>query len=234
MNYADDIPFVIAFLGGMLSFLSPCVLPLVPGYLSYIAGIRIEDSTSQNPLIRYRLIISALLFVMGFGFVFMALGAGASLIAPLLSLYQPIFTKIAGGFIMLMGIHLLGIIKFEFLYREWRLNPDLQEAQSIITPLLLGMAFGLGWTPCIGPVLAGILVLASQQDNIIQGTILLGIYTLGLGIPFIVTAFFMQQFQQKSKFLKKHLGTIEKISGGLLCLTGGLIITSELQNLGHF
>lgn len=234
MQNFNEFSYVIAFLGGMLSFLSPCVLPLVPGYLSYVAGLRIEEAYETHRHIRYRLIFSSVLFVAGFGFVFMLLGAGASTLAPFLSLYQPIFTKIAACLIIVMGLHMMGIFHIKALYREWRHHPDIDEMRSIFTPLLLGIAFGLGWTPCIGPVLASILVLASNQETTAQGVALLGVYTLGLGIPFILVAVMMAQFQQKSKFLKKHLGLIEKLSGGLLVITGLLIFTANLQNIGAF
>lgn len=227
-----DFVYLTAFLGGLLSFLSPCVLPLVPGYLSYIAGIRIEEATSNDTAIRKKILTSALLFVAGFSLVFIALGAGASGIAGFLRDYQSILTQIAGVLIIIMGLHVFGLFKIAFLYREFRLNPDIDEMQSVMTPFILGLAFGLGWTPCIGPILAGILVLAADQETIGQGMILLSLYAAGMGIPFMIAAFAMGYFQDKSTFLKKHLGTIEKISGVFLILTGIFIFTGELQSLG--
>jgi cytochrome c-type biogenesis protein len=229
---ATDFVFLTAFLGGILSFLSPCVLPLVPGYLSYIAGIRIEEATSNETHIRKKILTSALLFVAGFSLIFIALGAGASGIAPLLRSYQSILTQIAGGLIIIMGLHVFGLFKISFLYREFRLNPNIDEMQSVMTPFILGLAFGLGWTPCIGPILAGILVLAADQETIAQGMILLSLYAAGMGIPFLLAAFAMGHFQNKSQFLKRHLGTIEKISGIFLIITGVFIFTGELQSFG--
>ena len=224
--------YITAFLGGLLSFLSPCVLPLVPGYLSYIAGVRIEDADSDDKAIRKKMLSSAFLFVLGFSLIFIALGAGASGIAPLLRSYQGILTQIAGVLIIIMGLHVFGLFKIAFLYREFRINPDIDEMKSVLTPFILGLAFGLGWTPCIGPVLAGILVLAAQQQTIAQGMILLSLYAAGMGIPFLLAAYGMGHFQNKSKFLKRHLGTIEKISGIFLIVTGIFIFTGELQTLG--
>lgn len=227
-----DFPYVAAFLGGLLSFLSPCVLPLVPGYLSFIAGIKMEEAHSRSFAIRSKVLSSAVLFVAGFSFVFIALGAGASGLAPFFMAYQSILTKIAGIFIVLMGLHLMGIMKLKFLYREWRVNPDIDEVRSFVTPFILGLAFGLGWTPCIGPVLAGVLVLASAQETVQEGMALLSLYAMGMGIPFLIAAVTLSSFNQKSKFLKRHLGTIEKISGAFLILTGLFIFTGDLQQFG--
>lgn len=231
---SSDLPFFAAFLGGILSFISPCVLPLVPGYLSFVAGIRIEDADKNTPLIKTKLLMSSLLFVMGFSLVFIALGAGASGIAELLRQYQSVFTKIAGIAIIIMGLHMMGVFKIAFLYREFRVNPDISEARSVLTPFLLGLAFGMGWTPCIGPVLAGVLILASQQETIVRGMVMLSVYAAGLGIPFIIAALGLGYFQQKSGFLKKHLGIIEKIAGLFLTLTGIFIFSNHLQNIGTF
>ena len=227
-----DFPYLAAFFGGLLSFLSPCVLPLVPGYLSFIAGIKMEEVHSHSFAVRRKILGSAILFVAGFSFVFIALGAGASGLAPFFAAYQDILTKIAGVFIALMGLHLLGIFKLKFLYREWRINPDIDEMRSFLTPFILGLAFGLGWTPCIGPVLAGVLVLASAQDTVGEGMALLSLYAMGMGIPFLIAALTLSSFNQKSKFLRKNLGLIEKISGIFLILTGLFIFTGDLQQFG--
>lgn len=228
----EEFPFFAAFLGGLLSFLSPCVLPLVPGYLSYIAGIRMEDAGSDDAVIKQKMLTSALLFVAGFSLIFIALGAGASGIAPLLKSYQSILTQIAGGLIIILGLHVFGLFKIGFLYREFRLNPEIDEVRSVLTPFILGLAFGLGWTPCIGPILAGVLVLAADQETIGRGMMLLSLYAAGMGIPFLIAAVALGKFQSNSGFLKRHLGTIEKIAGIFLIITGVFIFTGELQSLG--
>lgn len=228
----QELPFLAAFIGGLLSFLSPCVLPLVPGYLSYIAGIRIEEADSDDVIIKRKMLWSACLFVAGFSLIFIALGAGASGIAPLLQSYQGILTQIAGALIIILGLHVFGLFKIAFLYREIRLNPEIDEMRSVLTPFLLGLAFGLGWTPCIGPILAGVLVLAADQETVGRGMILLSIYAAGMGIPFLIAAVAMGRFQAKTGFLKRHLGKIEKIAGIFLILTGFFIITGELQSIG--
>lgn len=230
MNYID---FILAFFGGILSFLSPCVLPLVPGYLSYIADVRIEDATSDDKTIRRKILISALLFVAGFSLIFIALGAGASSISSILKSYQDILSKISGGFIVLLGLHVFGILKLSFLYREFRLNHEIDEARSVITPFLLGIAFGFGWTPCIGPLLASILTIAANQETVGQGMILLSLYAAGMGIPFLIAAFAMEYFQEKSVLLKRNLNLIEKIAGIFLIITGVLIFTGDIQKLAY-
>ncbi|MFT6072922.1 MAG: cytochrome c-type biogenesis protein [Alphaproteobacteria bacterium] len=228
----QEFPYIAAFLGGALSFLSPCVLPLVPGYLSYIAGIRMEDAHSEDKAIKKKMFFSALLFVAGFSLIFIALGAGASGIAPLLASYQDILTKIAGIFIIILGLHVFGLFKISFLYRELRLNPEIDEMRSVLTPFILGLAFGLGWTPCIGPILAGVLVLASNQNTVAEGMGLLSLYAAGMGIPFLLAAVAMSKFQAKSGFFKRHLGVIEKIAGVFLIVTGLFIFLGELQSFG--
>ena len=230
----EELPYFAAFIGGVLSFLSPCVLPLVPGYLSFIAGIRIEDAESTAPLIRTKLLTSSFLFVAGFSLIFIALGAGASSISSLLREYQNILTQIAGGIIILLGLHMVGLFKLSFLYRELRFGSDINEVNSFVTPFFLGMAFGLGWTPCIGPILAGVLVLAAQQETAREGMLLLSLYSAGMGIPFLAFAMGLGYFQKKSGFLKRHLGTIERIAGIFLILTGFFIFTGSLQTFGTY
>ncbi|MEM6603095.1 MAG: cytochrome c biogenesis protein CcdA [Pseudomonadota bacterium] len=230
----QEFPYIISFLAGFLSFLSPCVLPLVPGYLSFIAGIRIEDAEQNTPLIKTKLISSSILFVAGFSLIFIILGAGASGIAPLLKSYQVLLTQIAGILIIVFGLHMIGAFKLTFLYRELRLGANINEVQSLVTPFLLGMAFGLGWTPCIGPILTSVLLLASQQETITEGMALLSLYSAGLGIPFLIAAMSLGMFQKKSNHIKRHLGLIEKIAGVLLLLTGIFIFTGSLQHFGTF
>jgi cytochrome c-type biogenesis protein len=228
----NEFPFLVAFWGGILSFLSPCVLPLVPGYLSYIAGVRIEDISLNNKEIKNKVFFASLFFIAGFSFIFIALGAGASGIAPLIISYKNILTKISSILIIVLGLHVLGLFKINFLYREFRFNPEINEIRSVITPFILGIAFGLGWTPCIGPILASVLVLASSQKTVFQGMILLSLYAAGMGIPFLISALIIEKFQEKSIFLKRHLNVIEKIAGILLLLTGIFIFLGELQSLG--
>jgi cytochrome c-type biogenesis protein len=231
---SGDFSYLISFLGGILSFLSPCVLPLVPGYLSYIAGVRIEDVALNNQQVKNKIFFASLFFVLGFSLIFIILGAGASGIAPFIVSYQPILTKVSGILIVILGLHVLGLFRIGFLYREFRFNPQIEEIRSIVTPFILGIAFGLGWTPCIGPILASVLVLASNQTTITDGMILLSFYAAGMGIPFLISAMIIHKFQEKSAFLKRHLNVIEKIAGILLIFTGIFIFWGKLQLLGGF
>ncbi len=232
MNGFEEFPYLAALAGGFLSFLSPCVLPLVPGYLSYIAGVSAEEAFSDDKKIRNKILFKALLFVIGFSFIFISMGAGAASLSIFLQEYQNILTKIAGAFIIIIGLHVAGLFRLSFLYREIRVNPEIAEVRGIFAPLLLGAAFGLGWTPCIGPILAGILVLATSQETVAQGAALLSVYSIGLGIPFLLSAFALSKFQRVTSGVKKKFAVIEKIAGGLLIITGFFIFTGELQSFG--
>ena len=240
---ADGFIFslLLAAFGGLLSFLSPCVLPLVPGYLCFAAGMEFDElAEADKGTIYTRVLPTAFAFVLGFSVVFISLGAGAAAINPLILGHKEILGKIAGVFIIALGLHMTGLIRFSFLQKELRLNSriDTQDTKTPQWQLLaafgLGIAFAFGWTPCIGPILATILTLAASSESLTQGIILLTAYALGLGIPFILTSLGVSYFLQTSARLKQNMRMIEIGTGILLAATGILIYLGSLQNLAGY
>jgi cytochrome c-type biogenesis protein len=219
--------YLPSFLAGLLSFASPCVLPLVPAYICYLAGSSFEeliDGASSRTL-RRRIVLASLLFVAGFSTVFVILGASASVIGQALRVNQDVLSKIAGGAIVLFGLHFLGIFRLHFLNFEKRFafpRPDAPLAAYGI-----GLAFAFGWTPCIGPVLAAILAVAAREESIMQGVLLLSSYSLGLGLPFIAAGAAVPVFLRFSGRARKHLHMFEKIAGAGLVVTGLLFLSGE-------
>ena len=217
----------IAFGAGLISFLSPCVLPLIPGYISYISG------TTYNELIETKVKISPLLFfTLGFSLVFILFGAAATFVGQLFLSYSNELRIIAGIIIILFSLQILGFLNLKFLNYEKRLN--ISKNNSFISPILLGVSFGFGWTPCIGPILGSILVLATTEESLIRGIVLLCFYSLGLAIPFILSGVLIQKFIGVSNKLKSKMYLIVNISGYLLLVTGVLILTNQLQALGFY
>ena len=222
------IELLVAFSAGIISFLSPCVLPLIPGYISYISG------TSLNELLNKKEInlLPIILFTFGFSIVFIFFGATATLIGQLLLKNSNELRIIAGIIIIIFSLHILKIIDLKFLNYEKRVQSEVR--QGFFAPILIGMAFGFGWTPCIGPILGSILVLATTSESITKGVLLLSSYSLGLAIPFILSGYLIQKFMLVSKNIKQKINLIEKIGGILLLLTGILITTNQLQVLGYY
>ena len=222
------IEIFIAFGAGLLSFLSPCVLPLIPGYISYVSG------SSLNELLKKKEInlIPTILFVFGFSLIFIFFGATATTIGKLLLKNSNELRIVAGIVIIILSLHILKVINIKFLNYEKRVHSEIN--QGFFAPILIGMAFAFGWTPCIGPMLGSILILASTTESISQGVVLLSFYSLGLGIPFILSGYLIQKFILISKNLKQKMNIIEKTGGTLLLLTGFLIITDQLQILGFY
>lgn len=227
-----DVNLFGAFLGGVLSFASPCILPLVPPYLCYIAGLSYEELTDEQRPQSGRVVLAALCFVLGFAAVFIAFGATASVLGQFVSENIDIFSKIAGGMIILFGLHFLGVLQFSFLYRQARL--EIGRAGSLIGAFVMGLAFAFGWTPCVGPILAAILFMAGGGDSVGQGVLLLSVYALGIGLPFVLAAAFVSKFIGVSARLRRHLGTVEKVSGAFLVLTGLLFIFSGMDDIGFW
>jgi cytochrome c-type biogenesis protein len=222
------IELFIAFGAGLISFLSPCVLPLIPGYISYISG------SSLNELIEKKTvnIFPIILFTFGFSLVFISFGATASFLGSVI-LNNSYELRIASGIIIIIfSLHILGIINLNFLNYEKRIYT--KKKSGIFSSILVGMAFGFGWTPCIGPILGSILALASTEQSLNRGIILLVFYSLGLAIPFILSGYLIQKFLVFSKNLKSKMNIILKSGGALLLLTGILIITNQLQTLGFY
>jgi len=219
---------LIAFGAGLISFLSPCVLPLIPGYISYISG------SSLNELLEKKNVnlLPIVLFTVGFSIVFIIFGASATFLGKFLLSNSFPLRIVAGIIILFFSLHILGVFKIKFLNYEKRFYADRNK--NILSSLLIGMAFAFGWTPCIGPILGSILVLASTEESINKGILLLFFYSLGLAIPFILSGYLIQKFLAISKNLKKNMNLITKTGGSLLLITGILIITNHLQSLGFY
>lgn len=232
---SDNISIWTSFAAGIVSFLSPCVLPLVPGYISYVSGLSLDElskSSDSNAALR-KTLFGALLFVLGFSTVFTLMGASASAIGRLLLNHLPIINKIAGSLIILFGLHTMGVVRIPWLYYEKRFHSSGEMAHWF-SPLVMGFAFAFGWTPCIGPILAGILALAATQSTVFQGTLLLFIYSMGLGIPFLLTALGVQYFLRFFARYKKFIRWGEICAGLLLVFVGVLIFTNKLTVLIRF
>lgn len=216
----QNVTIVAAMLAGLISFLSPCVLPLVPPYLVYLTGTSFERlaSAEPEPAVRRETVMAALLFVCGFTTVFVALGASASLIGALLRAYSHLLAIVAGIAIMIMGLHFLGLTRIGLLQREKRL--EIPKPVGLWGAYVMGLAFAFGWTPCIGPVLAAILAVAATEATVAKGAGLLAVYSLGLGIPFVLAAFAIEPFAAFLARFRRHIVHMERVMGGLLVLTG--------------
>ena len=220
----------IAFLAGLISFLSPCVLPLIPGYISYISG------TSLDKLVKNKgnlVVLKTIFFTLGFSAVFISFGSTATFIGKFFLTNSNTFRIIAGLIIIIFSLQLIGIINFQFMNKDIRIFTNKYN-RSYAFPLLVGAAFGFGWTPCIGPILGSILVLAATEENINKGILLLISYSLGLALPFILSGYLIQKFLIFSKNFKKNINLVSKIGGIILLITGILILTNQLQALGYY
>ena len=214
-----EVSIPAAVLGGLISFLSPCVLPLVPPYLSYLAGTTLDElQAGDDWAVRRRALLTALLFVAGFSTVFVLLGATASVLGQALRQHLEVLSTVAGVAIIIMGLHLLGVFRIGLLYREARV--EVGRSASVWGAYLMGLAFAFGWTPCIGPILAAILALAGSETSVARGALLLGAYSAGLGIPFVLAALAMKPFVAFLKRVRSRFGMIEKAMGAFLVLTG--------------
>jgi cytochrome c-type biogenesis protein len=226
-----DVTYIGALIAGLLSFLSPCVLPLVPPYLCFLGGTTFDQlaGKDETPSHVYRtVVLSAVAFVLGFTTVFVILGATATAAGQLLAANLPLLSKIAGVIIIVAGLHFLGLIHLPILHREARYHADVRPA-GLIGAYVIGLAFAFGWTPCIGPVLAAILAIAAGEDSVSKGVSLLFVYSLGLGIPFVAAALALRPFLNSMQRLRKHLALVEKLLGGFLVLTGILFLTNSMS-----
>ena len=220
----------IAFLAGLVSFLSPCVLPLIPGYISYISGTSFDKLALEK---KNLIFIKTIFFTLGFSFVFISFGLTASFIGKFFLTNSNIFRIVAGLVIILFSLHLIGIINFQFMNKDMRFFTG-QQKKYLAFPLLVGVAFGFGWTPCIGPILGAILTLAAIEENINKSILLLSFYSLGLAIPFIISGVLIEKFLFFSKNFRKYVPIVTRIGGTVLLLTGIAILTGQLQVLGFF
>ena len=230
-----DITVWGAFLAGIISFLSPCILPIIPPYICFLAGMSLDQVTDVEKTsgTGRKILISALAFVFGFGTVFILLGASASYLGQALVDYFDVLKYFAGAVIILMGLHFLGIFRISMLYRSAKIEVQKKPA-GIFGAYLVGLAFAFGWTPCVGPVLASILFVAGAEDSAAQGALLLGAYAAGIGIPFLLAATFAGPFVKFMQKFSRHMAMVEKVMGALLVITGVLIMTGYMQELGFF
>jgi len=222
-----------AFLAGILSFLSPCVLPLVPGYVSLISGATVEDLQSPERRMLSTVMLHSVTFVLGFSVVFIALGAVATGIGQVVNEYHSLLSKIAGIVVIIFGLHLTGIWKIKALYADKRMH-DVKGGSSAVGSFAVGFAFAFGWTPCIGPILTAILALAAQRHTVFQGMFLLAIYSAGLAIPFLLTSVGLGQFLRLYGGLRKHLQMVEVSSGVLLIALGILMATNKFTVISRY
>jgi cytochrome c-type biogenesis protein len=231
-----DVTHGGALVAGILSFVSPCVLPLVPPYLCYIGGVSLDQLTGgegSERVARHRIAFSALAFVLGFSTIFILLGATASVLGRLVASQLGVLSIVAGGVIIAMGLHFLGVFKIGLMHRQARLELRNHPAGPI-GAYFVGLAFAIGWTPCIGPVLAAILAVAGSEQTVTRGAVLLAAYSLGLGLPFILAGFFAGSFMHFMRRFRGHVGSVEKVMGALLVLTGILFITGHMTTFSFW
>jgi cytochrome c-type biogenesis protein len=227
-----SVSFPAAALGGLISFLSPCVLPLVPPYLSFLAGTTFDRLNAGDGAVRRRAVLAALLFVAGFSTVFVLLGATASALGQAVRQYLDVLSTAAGAAIIVMGLHFLGLFRIGLFYREARFNVD--KPVGLWGAYVMGLAFAFGWTPCIGPVLAAILAVAGSESSVAHGALLLAAYSAGLGIPFLLAAFAMKPTVALLRRMRSHFATVEKAMGVLLVLTGIAFLTGWITNMSFW
>ena len=220
----------LAFLAGLISFLSPCVLPLIPGYISYISGTSLDKIKEEE---KNLVVIKTIFFTLGFSFVFIVLGSAASFVGKFFLINSNIFRIVAGIIIIVFALQLIGIINFNFMNKDTRIFTN-QYNNSLVFPLLVGAAFAFGWTPCIGPILGSILTLSAIEENFGKSLLLLSFYSFGLAVPFIISGILIDKFLLFSKSFRKYMSVIMKVGGTILLLTGVAILTGQLQVLGFF
>jgi cytochrome c-type biogenesis protein len=232
---SDQVTLLAAFAAGFLSFVSPCVLPLIPGYVSFVSGLTLEEMRGDTAVTnaRRQVLVASLWFVLGFSLVFIALGATASVIGKVLLQNQPILSKVAGAILIVLGLHTMGVFRLRFLESEKRVHTQTKP-RGPLGAVLVGVAFAFGWTPCIGPILGGILTIAGSRETVTEGVQLLAVYSLGLGIPFLLTAMAINQFFAASARIRKYYHAIEVTSGALIVVIGLLIFFNQFTLITQY
>jgi cytochrome c-type biogenesis protein len=225
---SQEVTLLAAFAAGILSFISPCVLPLIPGYISFISGLTLEEMQGQDAgrASRRHVLIASLAFVLGFTVIFVAAGASATAIGKFLRLYAPIINKVAGALLIVLGLHMMGVFRIRLLENEKRIHAQRKPAGPI-GAFFVGIAFAFGWTPCIGPILGGILTIAASKESVGEGVQLLAMYSLGLGVPFLLTSVAINQFFAATRRIRPYYHAIELVSGALLIGVGLLIFFDQ-------
>jgi cytochrome c-type biogenesis protein len=230
----DRVSVISAFIAGVASFISPCVLPLVPGYISFISGVSLDRlRQEQTESTRRSVIFASLIFIAGFSTIFILLGASATYAGQFLQQNKILFNRIAGILIIVFGLHVAGLFQIKFLNYEKRFDMN-RKPVGMLSAFLVGLAFAAGWTPCIGPILATILIVASNQESSLQGILLLASYSLGLAIPFFLTAIALNSFLGLFSWIKRHYRAIEYASGGLLVVLGIMVMTNLFSGLAKY
>src|SRR5713226_73752 len=224
---------ILAFFAGLTSFLSPCVLPLVPGYLSMISGAGLEELKVPQAHLMRRVMLNSIAFILGFSVVFIALGAAATEIGQVLGVYKHTLARVAGVVIILFGLHLTGIFKIKALYTDARLH-SVKGSSTPLGAFVIGFAFAFGWTPCLGPILSAVLTIAGQQGTMMKGIILLTVYSLGLAVPFLLTSLLMERFLKFYSRFRSHMHALEVASGGLLIALGILLVIGRFTLISNW
>jgi cytochrome c-type biogenesis protein len=236
----ENVTLLAAFGAGLLSFVSPCVLPLVPGYLSYVSGLSLDELRGTSTAVaaspataRSRVLVASLAFILGFSLVFVALGATASAAGQFLIERLPVLSRLAGAVIIVFGLHTMGVLRIEWLYQTRQVQTTRKPAGPL-GAMLVGAAFAFGWTPCLGPILAGILAVGASRDTVGDAVQLLATYSLGLGVPFLATGLAINRFFGAMAKIRRHYHTIELVSGALLVVIGLLIFTNRFTVLAQW
>jgi cytochrome c-type biogenesis protein len=224
---------IAAFAAGIFSFLSPCVLPLVPGYLSMISGAGLEELKAPQAHLMRRVMVNSAVFVLGFSVVFITLGLAATGVGQVLGMYKHTLARVAGVVIILFGLHLTGIFKIKALYTDARLH-NVKGSSTPLGAFVIGFAFAFGWTPCLGPILSGILAVAAEQSTLVKGALLLAVYSLGLAMPFLLTALLMERFLKFYSRFRSHMHALEVASGALLIGLGVLLVIGRFTLISNW
>jgi len=222
-----------AFAAGLVSFLSPCVLPLVPGYVSLISGVGVEELKAQETAVLRRVMLNSIAFVLGFSIVFVVLGALSTEVGQIASQYKSVLAQVAGVLVIVFGLHLTGILRIKALYADKRLH-NVKGGNTPWGAFVIGFAFAFGWTPCVGPILSGILVIAAAQNSVGKGILLLTVYSLGLAVPFLLTALGIERFMKFYTGFRRHMHVVEVASGALLIALGVLLVFGKFTLLSQY
>ena len=235
MPGAENISIFVAISAGVISFLSPCVLPLIPSYVAFITGISLEELSQEENLrqVRIKVIANSLMFILGFSLVFIALGASATFVGKFLARNIRWFEIIGGALVIILGLHFIGILRLKFLDREKKIHLK-KKPLGYLGTCLVGIAFGAGWTPCVGPILGAILTMAATTQNILKGIVLLTFYSAGLGLPFFLSAIILHKFFEYFKTIRKYFRIISIAGGVLLIIVGILLISGYFSSISAF